>query len=189
MKPAKRASTKAISFLSICLMTFLFFTSASAMGSGNAYIDAQTGLTYSLYKPTNTLGLTTSTFQLLVCGGGGEEWTYSSFSKGKKKLEIMQTMAGQHCSDPGLSVRLPSVKIDSRTVSVFAYCDPTNSKQTKTCSTKDILRFGGYLYFTAPGKFGMKPTSIQVQGSGGITYSQLIQIARSLTPVMGTPAK
>ena len=42
---------------------------AHAMGSGNQYVDAQTGLTYSLYKPVNTFNLKLSKFQLLQCGG------------------------------------------------------------------------------------------------------------------------
>ena len=47
------------------------------MGSGDPYLDAQTGLTYSLYKPVNTLGLPQTAFKVLVCGGGGEELQYS----------------------------------------------------------------------------------------------------------------
>ena len=50
---------------------------ANAMGSGDPYLDAQTGLTYSLYKPVNTLGLPQTAFKVLVCGGGGEEWVYT----------------------------------------------------------------------------------------------------------------
>ncbi|CAB4920950.1 unannotated protein [freshwater metagenome] len=162
--------------------------SAFAMGSGDPYLDAQTGLTYSLYKPVNTLNLPQTKFQLLPCGGGGEEWVYTRFSKAKKKIEVMQTMKNTRCSDPGLSVKLPSVKINGVTATSFVYCDPTNSASAKKCSSKDVSRLGGYLLFKLPGYYGMKATSIQVQATGGITYSQLLSVARALTPASTKPS-
>jgi hypothetical protein len=102
-------------------LSLLNGATAIAMGSGNSYVDAQTGLTYSLYKPVNTVGLTQSKFQLLQCGGGGEQWVYVRFSKGVKKIEVMQTMKGAHCSDPGLSVRLADVKINGITAKAYVY--------------------------------------------------------------------
>jgi hypothetical protein len=161
---------------------------AFAMGSGDPYLDAQTGLTYSLYKPVNTLGLSQTEFKLLPCGGGGEEWVYTKFSKGKKKIEVMQAMKGLHCSDPGLSVKSPSIKINGTTASVFVYCNPTNKTSAKKCSTKDFAKAGGYLSFTLPGYYGMKATTFQVQGTGGITYEQIKNIARSLTPASTKPS-
>ena len=161
---------------------------AFAMGSGDPYLDAQTGLTYSLYKPVNTLGLSQTEFKLLPCGGGGEEWVYTKFSKGKKKIEVMQAMKGLHCSDPGLSVKSLSIKINGTTASVFVYCDPTNKTSAKKCSTKDFAKAGGYLSFTLPGYYGMKATTFQVQGTGGITYEQIKNIARSLTPASTKPS-
>jgi hypothetical protein len=174
--------------LSLLILITSLPTSAFAMGSGDPYLDAQTGLTYSLYKPVNTLNLSQTKFQLLPCGGGGEEWVYTRFSKAKKKIEIMQTMKGAHCSDPGLSVKLSSVKINGVSASLFAYCDPTNTSAAKKCSTKDISRVGGYLLFKLPGYYRMKATNVQVQAGGGITYTQLISVARSLTPASTQPS-
>jgi len=155
---------------------------ANAMGSGDPYLDAQTGLTYSMYKPVNTLGLPQTAFKVLVCGGGGEEWVYTRFSKGKKQIEVMQTMAGSHCSDPGMSVKMPSVKVNGISAKVFVYCDPTQKNARKNCGTSKISTVGGYLLFTLPGYYGMKKVEMQVQGVGGVTYAQLIAIARSMTP-------
>ena len=176
--------------LSLLILITSLPTSAFAMGSGDPYLDAQTGLTYSLYKPVNILNLSQTKFQLLPCGsgGGGEEWVYTRFSKAKKKIEIMQTMKGAHCSDPGLSVKLSSVKINGVSASLFAYCDPTNTSAAKKCNTKDISRVGGYLLFKLPGYYRMKATNVQVQALGGITYTQLISVARSLTPASTQPS-
>ena len=161
---------------------------AFAMGSGDPYLDAQTGLTYSLYKPVNTLNFPQTKFKLLACGGGGEEWVYTRFGKAKKKIEVMQTMKGAHCSDPGLSIKLPSGKINGIRASLNVYCDPTNASAAKKCSSKDISRVGGYLLFRLPGYYGLKATDVQVQASGGITYSQLISVAKSLTPASTKPS-
>jgi len=170
--------------ITLLVLSLLFISAipASAMGSGDPYLDAQTGLTYSLYKPVNTLGLPQTAFKVLVCGGGGEEWVYTRFSKGKKQIEVMQTMAGSHCSDPGMSVKMPSVKVDGISAQVFVYCDPTQKNARKNCSTAKISTVGGYLLFTLPGYYGMKKVQMQVQGVGGVTYAQLIAIARSMTP-------
>jgi hypothetical protein len=170
--------------ITLLVLSLLFISAipASAMGSGDPYLDAQTGLTYSLYKPVNTLGLPQTAFKVLVCGGGGEEWVYTRFSKGKKQIEVMQTMAGSHCSDPGMSVKMPSVKVNGISAQVFVYCDPTQKNASKNCSTAKISTVGGYLLFTLPGYYGMKKVEMQVQGVGGVTYAQLIAIARSMTP-------
>ena len=168
--------------LFLALALNIHSNSASAMGSGDPYVDAQTSLTYSLYKPVNTVGLHQVKFQLLTCGGGGEQWVYVAFAKGKKKIEIMQTMKGSHCSDPGLSVKMPSVKINGITSALHIYCDPTKPSTAKKCSTADVSKVGGYLMYNLPGYYGMKGTSVQVQATGGITYAQLIVVAKSLTP-------
>jgi len=182
----KRFLTSVISLLTFSVA--LSSCAASAMGSGNKYVDAQTGLTYSLYKPVNTLGLTQNKFQLLVCGGGGEEWVYVNFVKGTKKIETMQTMSGAHCSNPGLSVKMPSVKVNGMSASVFVYCDPTKPNAAKNCKTSDIAKVGGYLMMTLPGYYNMKPTTMQVQVSGGLTYAELLSVARSMTPASTKPS-
>ena len=179
----KRFLTSVISLLTFSVA--LSSCAASAMGSGNKYVDAQTGLTYSLYKPVNTLGLTQNKFQLLVCGGGGEEWVYVNFVKGTKKIE---TMSGAHCSNPGLSVKMPSVKVNGMSASVFVYCDPTKPNAAKNCKTSDIAKVGGYLMMTLPGYYKMKPTTMQVQVSAGLTYADLLSVAKSMTPASTKPS-
>ena len=183
----RRYFTSVISLLVLSLA--LSSCTANAMGSGNKYVDAQAGLTYSLYKPVNTLGIAQNKFQLLVCGGGGEEWVYVSFSKGTKKIEIMQTMSGAHCSNPGLSVKMPGVKVNAISASVFVYCDPTRPNAAKNCKTSDITKVGGYLMMTLPGYYKMKPTTMQVQVSGGLSYADLLSVARSMTPASTKPSK
>ena len=157
--------------------------SAAAMGSGDKYSDAQTGLTYTVYKPSYTVGLTASKFQLLPCGVGAEQWIYVKYGGTKRYFEIMETMAGVKCSDPGLSKYLKTVTINGVKAKLYVYCDSRSLSNYKKCSLEDIARVGGYFMFTNKAGKNLKRTEIQVQVIGGITYTQLLAIAKSLKTV------
>ncbi|CAB4668843.1 MAG: hypothetical protein F2787_04920 [Actinobacteria bacterium] len=168
------------SLFSLVVLSLLAPTFAFAMGSGDKFVDAQTGRTYGIYKPSNTLNLKLHTFQSLLCTAGKEQWVAVSYGTGKKKLDIYETMAGDKCSDPGLSKTLASTTINGARAVVHVYCDPMNAQAFKACGTKDIARVGGFLMFTTKAKKNLKATEIQVQGIGGITYQELIAVAKAL---------
>ncbi len=175
---------KTLSVLALVAIASLAITTTSyAMGSGDKFVDAQTGLTYAVHKPSQTLGLKLSTFQLIACAPGKEQWVYTKYGSGKKFIEIMETMAGDKCSNPGLSKSLNSIVINKVKAQVHVYCDPTKPAVFKKCSTADISKVGGYLMFTTKATKLLKGTEIQVQGIGGVTYSQLILIAKNLKPL------
>lgn len=154
-----------------------------AMGSGDKFSDAQTGLTYSIYKPANTLGLKLSDFKLIPCTPGEEEWIYAKYGTGKKVIEIMETMAGVKCSDPGLSKVMKPVMINGVGAKVFVYCDPAYAKLYRLCNINDFGKYGGYLMFTTKQTKLLKGAEIQVQSLGGITYEQVLAVAKSLKSI------
>ena len=156
-----------------------------AMGASDKYADAQTGLTYSVYKPSNTLGLKATKFSLLTCQPGEQDWIFVQYGGTKRYLQIMQTMGGVQCSNPGLSKYLRVALVNGNKAKVYVYCDPTQLSQTayKRCGVEDIARVGGYLIYTTKGLKGFKATEIQVQGIGGITYAQLLSVAKGLKTV------
>ena len=157
---------------------------AQAMFLGDYFQNAQTRVSYVVYKPSNTAGLKLTSFKMIECGAGLEQWIAIKYGTGKKFLEIYQNMSGQPCSDPGLSKKLTNVKINTATAQVRVYCDPSKPAIFKKCTTADIAKVGGYLMFTATNKVNMKATQIQVQGVGGITYKQLLAVAKSLKPMI-----
>ena len=161
-------------------VSILCVAPANAMGSGDKFVDAQVGLTYGVYKPTNTIGLRLHMFQLLVCQPGMEQWVATSYGFGKKKIDVYETMAGDRCSDPGLAKELPSTMINGVTAQVFVYCEPMNPKVFKACSAQDISKVGGYLKFVPNPKLNYRSTEIQIQGVGGVTFQQLRTVAASL---------
>ena len=81
------------SLFSLVVLSLLAPTFAFAMGSGDKFVDAQTGRTYGVYKPSNTLNLKLHTFQSLLCAAGKEQWVAVSYGTGKKKLDIYETVA------------------------------------------------------------------------------------------------
>lgn len=156
-----------------------------AMGATDKFADSQTGLTYSVYKPSNTLGLKTTKFSLLPCQPGEEDWIFIQYGGTKRYLQIMQTMGGVKCSNPGLSKYLRAALVNGNKAKVYAYCDPSQMSEAayKRCGTEDIARVGGYLIYTTKALKGFEATEIQVQGVGGITYAQLVSVAKSLKTV------
>jgi hypothetical protein len=170
--------------LAIALISSLLFSSPTiAMGSTNKFADAQTGLTYTVYKPSTTLGMPGKVFQLIDCLPDEEKWLYVKYGGTIRYIEIMQTMAGVKCSDPGVAKLLKPVVINGVKAQVYVYCDPAKTASFAKCGTTDILRLGGYLIFTTKAAKGLKGTEIQVQGMGGITYAQLVSVAKGLKPV------
>jgi hypothetical protein len=156
-----------------------------AMGATDRFADSQTGLTYSVYKPSNTLGLKTTKFSLLPCQPGQEDWIFVQYGGTKRYLQIMQTMGGVKCSDPGLSKYLRAALVNGNKAKVYAYCDPSQMSEAayKRCGTEDIARVGGYLIYRTKALKGFEATEIQVQGIGGITYAQLVAVAKGLKTV------
>ena len=156
-----------------------------AMGATDKFADSQTGLTYSVYKPSNTLGLKTTKFSLLACQPDEQDWLFVQYGGTVRYLQIMQTMAGVKCSDPGLSKFLKTVVVNGIKAKAYAYCDPSQMSEAAymRCGTEDIARVGGYLIYTTKALKGFEATEIQVQGIGGITYAQLVSVAKSLKTV------
>lgn len=170
-------------FASLLIATFLFPSTAIAMGSGDKFSDAQTGLTYTVYKPSKTLGLPSKLFQLIDCQPAEEQWIYAKYGGTIRYIEIMQTMEGVKCSDPGIAKLLKPVVINGIKAKVYVYCDPAKAASFKKCGTEDIMRVGGYLSFTTKASKLLMGTEIQVQAIGGITYAQLLSVAKGLKPV------
>ena len=177
---AKLSSVKKVMAIVLALLVM-----DPAIGATDKFADSQTGLSYSVYKPSNTLGLKTTKFSLLACQPGEQDWIFVQYGGTVRYLQIMQTMAGVKCSNPGLSKYLKTVLVNGIKAKVYAYCDPSQMSVAayKRCGIEDIGRVGGYLMFTTKALKELSATEIQVQGIGGITYAQLVAVAKGLKTV------
>ena len=167
------------------ILALLFLAPATAVAASDKFSDSQTTLSYSVYKPSNTLGLKTSKFSLLQCLPDEQDWLFVQYGGTVRYLQIMQTMAGANCSNPGLTKYLRVAVVNGNKAKVYAYCDPTQMSLAayKRCGIEDIGRVGGYLIYTTKAVKPYASTEIQVQGFGGITYAQLVAVAKSLKTV------
>lgn len=136
---------------------------ALAMGSGNPYQDAQTGLSYQIWQPGpgSTKDLTLASFKLLSCGAKNEEWLSAKYGE-DRSVQFLETDASAKCSNPGIGKTVANVLINGRSAKVVAFCDVAHLKISKACTISDIHNFGGYaMWNTLPTKF-LRATTIEV---------------------------
>ncbi len=167
----------------LALAAILTPSHAMAMGSGNKYQDAQTGLSYLIWQPGtgSTKDLTLKSFNLLSCGAKNEQWLAAIYGE-TRSIQFLETDAAVKCSNPGLGKTVATVSINGLSAKVVAFCDPANAKQWKSCSTSDIHNYGGYAMWNTKATKLLHATSIEVLVSG-LTYSDLLRISRAMKPV------
>ena len=156
-------------------------TAASAVGSGNKYVDAQTGLSYQIWQPASTGDLILNSFKLLSCGANKEKWLAAIYGE-QRSVQFLETDAAVQCSNPGLGVKVATATINGAKATIVAFCDPANSKQWKNCKTSDIHNYGGYAMWKTKATKLLHATSIEVLVSG-LTYADLLKMSRAMTPV------
>ncbi len=158
------------------------FTPAGAMGSGNKYVDAQTGLSYQIWQPGSTGDLILNSFKLLSCGPKKEQWLAAIYGE-QRSVQFLETDAAVQCSNPGLGVKVATATINGAKAIIVAFCDPAKPKQWKSCKTADIHNYGGYAMWKTKETKLLHATSIEVLVSG-LTYADLLKMSRAMTPVV-----
>jgi hypothetical protein len=84
-----------------------------------------------------------------------------------------------------VSIRIgpPGAKRPAR-ARVYANCDRVDRAQGGRCERRDVARFGGAVVLMARATAGGTPTATDVRiDSTGLSYQQLLRIARGLQPV------
>lgn len=162
---------------------------AQAMGSGNPYEDMQVGVTYTVYQPSYTGGLSSHGTGNAPCTDGSDQNTIVLYGKGSK-AQLAVWEGNPICADPagaGKVVARPTVL--GATAIVQAYCDPSIAKQWASCSTKDVAVHGGSLQVTLPASGSLRATKLILVNSGKhpLSYAALLKVARSMTPILTSP--
>ena len=154
---------------------------ASAMGSGNKYSDAQTGVSYQILQPGSTGDLTLRMFNMQSCGAGKEQWLAAIYGE-TRSIQFLETDASVKCSNPGLGVKVATATINGNMATIVAFCDPATPAQWKSCKTSDIHNYGGYAMWKVPPTKLLHGTEVEVLVSG-LTYADLLKLARAMKPV------
>jgi len=163
------------------VISFLSSSPTFAMGSGNKYQDAQTGVSYQILQPTYVGDLLIRSFSMQSCGAGKEQWLAAIYGE-DRSIQVLETDAAVKCSNPGLGMKVATAKINGFKATVVAFCDPAKKKEWKNCKTSDIHNYGGYAMWKVPATKKMHGTEVEVLVSG-FTYAELLKISRGLKPV------
>ena len=170
----KKLTASLVLFLSV-----LSINSSWAMGSGDKYSDLQTGVTYVVYKPTNTLKLPPLNFEVRPCRlhPGKDEYLLAGFGGMDHGIALVETAAAFNCTGVDNPKSLGTSLINGVKASIGIYC--TGSK----CTSANFSKYGGEITFTAPARKGLKATYIRVGTQGGFTLAQLTSFAIGLKPI------
>ena len=151
---------------------------AFAMGSGDKYQDLQTGVTYVVYKPTNTLGLKPLNFEVRPCRlfPKKDQYLLAGFGGMDQGIALVETSAQFNCTGVDNPQSLGSTKINGITAKVGVYC------ATK-CAASTFVQHGGEITWITPKTKTLGSTYIRLGTQGGFTLKQLIAFATGLKPV------
>ena len=158
---------------------------AHAMGSGDGYVDMQTGVTYTVYEPTYTNGLPQVQFggAIVAANCSAEQVTFAKYAKGKRAFTI--TEGNPICQDIGVGPQVFTTTVAGATAVVTAYCPPG----ARNCSMKSVSTYGGNLQVILPAANSLlRPTQVWIETLRGqsIGGNELVKIAQSMSAVANT---
>jgi len=152
---------------------------ASAMGSGDKFSDLQTGVTYAVYKPTNTLNLKPLTFEVRPCRlfPGKDSYLLAGYGDMDHGIALVESSAAYNCAGVDHPKSLGTISINGVIAKLGIYCSGAQ------CVASKFAQYGGEITFTPPGTKNLKPTFIRLGTQGGFTQSQLATFAKGLKRV------
>jgi len=159
-------------------MVIALLPTANAMGSGDKYQDLQTGVTYVVYKPSNTLGLKPLNFEVRPCRlfPKKDQYLLAGFGGMDQGIALVETSAQFNCTGVDNPQSLGTTKINGITAKVGIYC------ATK-CAASTFVQHGGEITWVTPKTKTLGSTYIRLGTQGSFTLKQLITFATSLKPV------
>ena len=166
-----------ISFLAASL--FLPASVASAMGSGDKFTDLQTGVTYAVYKPSNTLNLKPLNFEVRPCRlfPGKDSYLLAGYGGMDLGIALVESSAAYNCAGVDHPKSLGTISINGITANLGIYCSGVK------CVASKFSQYGGEITFAAPGTKNLKSTFIRLGTQGGFSQAQLIAFAKGLKRV------
>jgi hypothetical protein len=156
---------------------------AFAMGA-DPWTNAQTGLTYPLYKPTFTAGLKQGKLSLLDCASN-DAWVAVSYGAGgafggkKRGIDLLE--GNPICSDIGDARLITTRTIGGAKVKIFVGCEPTKPCKLAYGKTMGYVLAWKHLA-PATGAFKGKATQLEIVGQH-LSLAEVLKVAGSLRPL------
>lgn len=152
-----------------------------------------------LWEPTYTAGLTRNReIDVLAYGSQRSRATFVGSTYGKRVPSFTVAQKGSATSWAARPVEHPSERlVDTIFIRIgppgakrparariYANCNQVDSVSVSRCEPRDVARFGGALILMARTTAGGVPTATDVRiDSTGLSYQQLVRIARDLRPI------
>jgi hypothetical protein len=156
-----------------------------ALAKGDPWRSTQTKVSYPVYRPTVTAGLTLTGFAIQPCGPGKDGSIFASYGRGSSPSgfgHFRGFMIGEaypfQCSDFGDAGRVGTRAVNGVAARVFAYCEPPGRK----CTFADGVKHGYVVQWNQPApKTGSrhKRTLITLISSR-LAFGELLRIAGGL---------
>ncbi len=167
----------------VAVVTLVGVAPAHAAPDGpGKYQQAQVGLTYTVYAPSNTAGLTRTSFELDGCGGGLDEFInadYGHQTSGKAWIGLNEFE--KYCIDgPDGVGPAATVTVKGAKATIRGAC--AGGKSTCASATRASVVKSGYTTVTLPGANGLKSTDIEVYTTG-LTVAQIRAFLQGMRPV------
>ena len=157
---------------------------ASAATNPAKYEKAQVGLTYTVYAPTTTIDLTSSSFQLIDCGGGNDEQLVASFGSQMSNsgwINLNESQTGCEDGPDGVGL-VTKFKVKGATATIKGSC----KGQVSSCSKSNPARLrkgSGYTTVTLPaGSSALESTFVEVY-TAGMSVKDIKEFVSGLEPV------
>ena len=145
------------------------------------YQQAQVGLTYTVYAPSNTAGLTRTSFELDGCGGGLDEFINADYGhQTSGKAWIGRRSYGTEQALPDGVGPAATVTVKGAKATIMGAC--AGGKSTCASATRASVVKSGYTTVTLPGANGLKSTDIEVYTTG-LTVAQIRAFLQGMRPV------
>jgi hypothetical protein len=141
-----------------------------ARAQGEGWHGAASVIGFPIYRPVQTLGLTSSEVTREDCGEQGSSLS-AWYGTGRKRIGLFES-SPQPCGNPGEARVVKRVRIDGRRVEVWVFCS------NRTCRPR--LKDGpknGWLLYLRKGRTLIQMTAV------GLSYRELLRVAKSFERV------
>jgi hypothetical protein len=159
-----------------------------ALAKGNPWPSTQKKVTYPVYAPAVTAGLSLAGFVLQPCGAGKDPSIFASYGRGSSPNgfgHFRGFMLGEaypfQCSDFGDATLVGTRTINRVKAQVFAYCDPPGSKCPFSAGVKNgyVVRW----HQLAPTSGPFRKRTLVTLISSRLTFAEVLRIAAGLKQV------
>lgn len=182
LNPRRSARRPAIVLIVLAaLLVLLPLAPASAADGPSRWEKAQVGLTYTVYRPSTTVGLNRSSFQLIACGSGRDDMAMARYGRdtGKRSITIQESQRG--CLDgPDGVGPAGTFTVRGAKATVLGSC----GTQVATCAsaTPAGVRRSAYTTVTLPsGGAGLGSTFVELY-TEGLSLPEITKVVRGLVP-------